>query len=506
MVSSPNGSYPYKNDRLRILLSELLAPLVMLLLFLAVIFIFYPFRQIFEINPDEGIELMKGLLVEQGYTMYSEVWSDQPPLFINLLALLFRFVGYNVNAGRILVLSFSCALLIAAYTNLRLVWGTGHAIAGMFILILLPTVPGLSVSTMIGLPAIALAMISLAALTAWHQQGKVAWLILSAVTFCLSIFTKVFTAILGPVFLLGILLGEYRRTGSWQRALRPVIIWGGIFGGLSILLMLLLIGPGNLWHLILPHIAAGRVSYYQDRVFDIGSHLRGYWPILLLAMVGIVFVLQKRRWLSLYAVAWMVMGYLFLWQNTPVRYHHRPLVSVPAACLAGVAIAEVVRSGADLVKSRKFLTGKALIPAVVLFLLLSTLAIRVPGIRHNPGNIRRMGGDSAQIQFIQKLYKFAPQTSWVITDKPMYAFRVGLPVPPSTAEMTRKRVVTSYITEEQLIDAVKTYRPEQVLLGRFDFPELERYLEADYRLVYSRKPINLYVRKGIKESVNGTGN
>ena len=100
---------------------------------------------------------------------------------------------------------------------------------------------------------------------------------------------------------------------------------------------------------------------------------------------------------------------------------------------------------------------------------------------------------------MQKMYGFAPQTNWVITDKPMYAFRVGLPVPPDIAVMTRKRLVTGNITEEQVIDAVMEWKPEQVLLGRFEFPTLESYLEQDYGLIHSRVNMKLYVnRKKLK--------
>ena len=75
-----------------------------------------------------------------------------------------------------------------------MVWGYQHALVGTLILILLPTYLGLSVSVMIGLPAIAFAVLSLLALTAWHQYRKYLWLILSALALCLSVFTKIFPA------------------------------------------------------------------------------------------------------------------------------------------------------------------------------------------------------------------------------------------------------------------------------------------------------------------------
>ncbi|MGD9092938.1 MAG: hypothetical protein PVF74_08815 [Anaerolineales bacterium] len=158
----------------------------------------------------------------------------------------YRLIGYNVNAGRALVLLFSVALLIGFFIYLRMVWGNKHALAGTLILILLPTYLGLSGSVMIGLPAIALAMLALLAQTAWHQYRKYIWLVLSAIVLCLSVFTKLFTAILVPLFIVGFLVDEYHRVASWRQALCPVLIWIIIFAGLTTLLGLVFIGHENI--------------------------------------------------------------------------------------------------------------------------------------------------------------------------------------------------------------------------------------------------------------------
>lgn len=479
---------------------SILGLLIMIFTFLMSIFIYYPYRQVFEMDPDEGINLIKALLVEQGYSLYSEIWSDQPPIFTYLLAIVFRILGNNVNAGRTLVLFISCVLLIGYFIYLRMVWGNKHALAGTLILIMLPTYLGLSVSIMIGLPAIAFAVLSLLTLTAWHQRRKYVWLVLSAIALCLSVFIKIFTGILVPVFVTGLLIDEYRRlggTGHWRQALRPAIIWVIIFGGIATILGLVFIGPQNVWQMLAPHLAASKVSSYQEdiRTYSINVHLRGSWTILLLALMGSFFVLNKRRWLSLYLIAWIVLGYIFLTQNTPARDHHQLLITIPAAMLAGIAIGEVADMIPALIKSRNFFNYKTLVSAIVLVALVLTIMIRVPWIVQHPNRIRTI--TEPQIRYLQKIYSFAPQTNWIITDEPMYAFRTVLPIPPPIAVITRKRLDTGYLTEDQIIDAVREWKPEQVLLGRFNFPDLEKYLEEDYRLIHSRIHMKLYVRKDL---------
>ena len=59
----------------------------------ALVILFYPFRFAFELDADEGVNLMKSLLVNQGAELYTDVWSDQPPVLTYLIAALFQIVG-----------------------------------------------------------------------------------------------------------------------------------------------------------------------------------------------------------------------------------------------------------------------------------------------------------------------------------------------------------------------------------------------------------------------------
>ncbi len=100
-------------------------------------------------------------------------------------------------------------------------------------------------------------------------------------------------------------------------------------------------------------------------------------------------------------------------------------------------------------------------------------------------------------KFFIKMLKFAPETNWVVTDLPMYPFRARLPVPPNLAVFSLKRVETGNLTEEQVLDTIREYNPEQVLLGRFQFPVIEIYLRRGYRLVYFKDDMKLYVRNDL---------
>lgn len=105
-----------------------------------------------------------------------------------------------------------------------------------------------------------------------------------------------------------------------------------------------------------------------------------------------------------------------------------------------------------------------------------------------------LGLEMGEERFLYIMENRAPKTRWVVTDLPMYAYRVGLPVPPYTAVLSAKRYDTGLITDADMLEAVQEYKPEQVLLGRFQYPLLESYLEEHYRIIHDRENIRLYIR------------
>jgi 4-amino-4-deoxy-L-arabinose transferase-like glycosyltransferase len=98
-------------------------PVLIALIFLVFVFSYYPFREKLQFDTDEGLNLMRSMLVTLGHPLYSEVSSDQPPLFTHILALVLRVVGFEVNPARLLVLLFAALLVWSCVQFLQLTWG-----------------------------------------------------------------------------------------------------------------------------------------------------------------------------------------------------------------------------------------------------------------------------------------------------------------------------------------------------------------------------------------------
>ena len=463
--------------------------------------LFYPFRNVFWMDHDEGINLVKAQMLLRGFSLYKDIWNDQPPLFTYLMAGLFRLWGLRINVAREFVLLIACGLFFLYLNYVYAVWGGWAAAAGVLLLVLLPRFADLSVSVMIGLPSIAFAMLALVALLYWHRQHRYFWLILSALGLAASVLTKLFTGFLAPIFFIGILIGEaarFRSARQWRQIILPGFVWGAIFALVAGLPILLLAGPSNLNQLMENHIGGAGVEFFaNDPTLSLVFQLIDARLILLLAGLGVIQAVIFKRWQALYPTAWMLTAFVLLYNHKPVWSHQQLLVTIPAAILAAGAAGEAIGRLVDLLRSRSRVRAldfvhlaSLLVFAAVLWTRLpvtlaefnTTVAFRSPPLREA----------STEVAILNKIREYAPETRWLVTDLPIYAFYSDLPVPPNLVVFSQKRVETGNLTEAEILSTIEKLQPEQILFGRSTFPAVQRYLQEHYQLVHAREPLYLY--------------
>lgn len=485
--------------------TDFVFPVLVALLFFAFVFSYYPFREKLQFDSDEGLNLMRSMLVTLGHPLYSEVSSDQPPLLTHLLAFLFRLVGFEVNPARLLILLFSTLLVWAVAQFLQLAWGRLAAILFLPLAVMLPEYLRLSTSVMIGVPSIALAAVSMVFVGFWHQKRNSLWLALSGFALALSVLIKLFTGLLAPILLIGITSAVYfenRQAGFSWKTLRPALIWGVCFGSLGLVLGLALVGPRNVWSIIFPHVAAPTTDYLKGEGYTINTRLQAAVPILLLAAVGALLTIYRRNWLALYPLAWAGLAYISFSFYSPVFYHHQLMVTIPAAMLAAAAVGEGILSLIRLRRSSDLVRLQTLLGAVALigFVFVSVSYWRVldrelmDSPRLNDFNLRATSG---KLRVLRAMNEHIDQTNWIMTDMPMYAFRVGKPVPPNLATFSSKRLATGALTDDDILAAMHEYQPEQVLMARFEIPALEEYLQENYTLILSVEYFRLFLRNDL---------
>jgi 4-amino-4-deoxy-L-arabinose transferase-like glycosyltransferase len=480
-------------------------PVLIALIFLIFTFAYYPFQEKLQFDTDEGLNLMRSMLVTLGHPLYSEVSSDQPPLFNVILALVFRVAGFDVNVARGLVLLFSTLLVWAGAQFLELTWGKLAALLFLPLIIMAPRYLDLSVAVMIGVPAIALAAVSMVFVTLWHQTRKSFWLVLSGFLLALSVLIKLFTGFLAPIFLIGMTLTTYfdnkEKNFSWKLLL-PALTWCISFAGLGLVLGLVFVGPKNVWEIVYPHLMAPTEQYFQDEGFGINVQLQAAVPLIILGVLGAIITVYRRNWLSVYPLTWAAVAYIMFSFYSPVFYHHQLLITVPLTMLAAAAVGDGIQSLVRAIHSSRYFRWDTLFSALAIAGFVLIFLHYAPVVDRELLNRPRLrtselDATSGKLRVIDKMNEYRDQTHWIVTDLPMYAFRVHKPVPPILATISQKRLSTGSLTEADILAAMEKYRPEQVLMARFSFPSLEDYLRQNYTLIYSPEYFRLFLRSDL---------
>lgn len=469
-----------------------------------------PLGQTFEFDADEGINLMKALLYADGFSLYKDIWSDQPPVFTVLLSSWFNLFGASIVAARSLVLLFAALLLWSFYNTLRLTLGVWPAIAGVLILINTHAFMRLSGSVMIGLPALALAMLSIYLLLLSQLRQSRFGIVASGCVLALSLQTKLFSIFLIPILLIVLLDIQFKPQTIRARirsTLPNAILWL-VAVGVTYVTVGLLAHSIDPEQLLLAHFSDRREQVFTEFFVSFPRLLKHTFGLdylyYILAVIGIIVILKEKCRQGLLPLAWLGSVCLLLFNHRPVWYHHYLLISIPLAWLCAISIAWAMRSSSPYgvievwqrqIISRKHLTTNAGIAALIALLVTSAIAIESyqsleRSVNQSVGEQTKAAVQSEQVKVVNLLLQHPNQTRWIFTDRPIYAFYAGLRVPPEIAVLSIKRVLTAQISQDTLLDVLKHYQPDQLLLSRFRVEAsahaaMNRYINQHYAKVYT---------------------
>jgi hypothetical protein len=171
--------------------------------------------------------------------------------------------------------------------------------------------------------------------------------------------------------------------------------------------------------------------------------------------------------------------------------------------LAAAAVGEGIHFLSRVRSASTLINLPALVGVGALVGLVWTAIFYVPVVRNQIMDRPRLTDFSlratpGKLKVLRTMNEYIDQTSWIMTDMPMYAFRVGRPVPPIVATFSIKRLSTGSLTEEDILTAMRDYQPEQVLIARFYLPALEAYVKERYTLILDVEFFRLYLRNDIQ--------
>jgi uncharacterized membrane protein len=472
-----------------------------------------PEEQIFEFDPDEGINLIKALLYSEGFSLYKQIWSDQPPLFTILLSYWLRLFGQSVFTARLLTVLFSALLVWSFYQTLRLSLGNLLAFVGTFFLATSTYFLQLSVSVMIGLPSLSLAMLSVYTLMLYKQKTYNYLIIFSGCLLALSLQIKFFTVFLIPVLISLILINkDSEGNKGWNnpKVISSISLW--LFSIFCVYIFINILCKSTSYeYLFKVHIRSDfkeTIKLYRGytSLWD-WLFLRDY-NITVFALIGILVIFIQKRWEGLFPLIWLATAVLLLLNHQPVWYHHYHLLSIPLCWLAAYGTAPIFRLFQQKSFSYYFnsLNVRKLIISSLLPLLFMLSLVRV--YTKVVDEIPDLTQESyRQFKIVNLLLKNKSSNQWIFTDRPIYAFYAGLQLPPEIAVFSSKRLVTGNLTSSDLLRVLQSYHPQQIILSRFkqaieSNKAIAAYINERYTKSYEDNSTSYYLLKNNQKLLN----
>lgn len=444
-----------------------LNPLLLIFIYCVWTVFLSPLMNVYEANPDEGFNLGKAALVSAGFELFRDIWSDQPPLLTFVLAIVNQWFPGDVIAARLVILAFACVLLGSTYVVVERHHGGQAALLALALLAAAPMFQRLSVSVMIGLPAISLAVLAMAVVSQpwlrWHSGALLAGLL-----FGLSMQTKFFTILLGPSLLL---LLWTTRSAQGLRHQAQAFLTLCVTCSLSFLMVLILAGDAFIEQLLRPHFAETlRQAYsFEQSAHDIWRVLRKQ-PLLVIAAIFGAIVLRKQLFKNMQpAIVWLVVTSAGLLLHTPIWYHQVLLLFPALAWLGGAGFVAAYQhvKAVQQQQPKRWIVGFGAV--------LATVSVVHTVLSNQPRQ------DLIKQAMGERVDAFAALGGWVITDAPLDAFRAGLLPTPHLAVYSHKRITTNTLTPEDILVQLQTMRPHQVAFRRFPVDSaIKQHLDAHY--------------------------
>ena len=433
-----------------------------------------PWWSIYLINFDEGLNLMKAVLVADGFKLYADIWSDQPPVFTYILAVKELLLPRDVGEARCITLIFSCILLGSFFRIVHKHEGTAAAWFGTILLAGGSIYEVLSVSVMIGLPALALALLAMERAT--NQHGWIG-IVFSGFIFALALQTKLFVLPFLSFFMLLLLQDTPHAPKRRRDRIMNCCIWASA-AALTFLLISTALRQPLLEQLISPHLD---VSLKATSPFSSAASLFAFlktWPILLPAgFFGLIRAIIHNRTSRSRPVVLALLTALILCNHAPLFNHQVLLVAIPLAWLSAIGFSDA--AGWIMCSTNRPVTRILAASICIGMALLALPNIETP---QHVFNIPQQSSRDA----LNALKMHRTENPWIVTDVLIDAYYLGAKVPPSLAVYSQKRILSGNLPPALIISQIQSFQPDQIMFRRPSIrahPDVVAYLRQQYRPV-----------------------
>jgi 4-amino-4-deoxy-L-arabinose transferase-like glycosyltransferase len=431
---------------------------------------------------DEGVYLTSARMVAAGHPLFSSVFSSQPPVLVEMLALSFRLFGETVVVGRELIIFFSLitlgsVALIAAH------WVNRYA-APLTIVALALTLTFFKLSLVVQAepPALAFALLAiLAVLRARQRSWRSGWLIVGGICFALGIFCKLFIApLIVPIAFLLLLSPQASGSSKWKleavnlnaasKCARRLLVFS-LAGGIVLCVWLSFYEFGYLYDQVASFHLAMRHIFPLDRINNlqqVGELLRAEIGLTLSAILGMIILFRKNFLAAAWLCIWIISVCIFAINHTPLYWRHLALLLPPLALAAGASVLWVPD-----VWRRPWSRPLLLLLLLPLFNYETGAGFGL-SLKRDLKTLSAGSQLEEQNREVEKLIRqHTLPEDFVVSDEQIQVFLSGRRLPPQLCDTSFSRIRAGYLTDEQAIQASEGAR--MIILWNGRLSQLSKY-------------------------------
>jgi hypothetical protein len=458
---------------------------------------------------DEGVYWQSLRSMALGHSLFSAVFSSQPPLFLISLFPVYLLAGQTLAAARLAILFYAALGLVATWwIGRRLVGPLGGTLACL-LLACEPLYVAESHTLQAEIPMLACALLGIAlALESRHHTARRrrTLVVISGVICAIAIMIKLFAVVaLVPAALyvaapslrtLGEQdrgQGETVRDIAYQAAIDLAALGCGVVGTCLLVLLPFADRLGLVYDQVIRfHLVAGTIGPYhwQDalgRVWGVEWSSTFFREALAGIILAGVFAPRGRQLRVAPILLWLALSFAELVQQHPLLPHHYVILSPLLAITLGVATAALIE-GIHRHRRRVLAVGMALntIAGVVLLALaLVTCARNLQRSAHDLQLASALHPNQTQQAMVRALQRAVPPGGLVISDDQYVVGLANRDVPPELVDTSLVRFQAGYLTGDQLEAIVARDGVTAILFTGGRFSEMlgfHSWVEAHYTL------------------------
>lgn len=395
--------------------------------------------EIYSLDYDEGVYLVSARMHLAGFGLYNDIFHAQPPVYIELLTLVFRIVGDNVLTGRVtaMICSSVCVFLVGAIAAF---WFTpAGSVASSMVLAWLFLCHWTPTACQPEGMALMFYLISTYCVLRFIQSKRQAVLICGAAFLALAMATKLLVAPLALPLIMALVYRE-SRDRSKKIDLLSVLTFC-LTCGVALAFILMPYQFALMWDQVVEYHRSARVAFigsFARRISGVIELADAHRIALLLAGAGWILTWRFRR-LFFIIMLWGGASLVFLCMHAPLFPRHT-IILYPVISLAIAGAFEALCG-----RARGFALPS--LPTYVLCIVTSGICANIAFQRYH--RIMDIGPTE---ECMQRLLWAVKQDSLFVTDDQMLIFRLGGQTPAWVCDTSFVRIRSGRLSSESLIN------------------------------------------------------